>query len=69
MKDRFTTLDVFAVVHELQRYVGWRVQNVYDSDAKTYLIKLTRCHLKKSTLSRSNSMRFLQDGRKGAVST
>jgi predicted ribosome quality control (RQC) complex YloA/Tae2 family protein len=42
MKTRFTTLDTFAAVADLQAYTGMRVQNVYDCDAKTYLIKLTK---------------------------
>ncbi|KAG5449442.1 Nuclear export mediator factor NEMF [Clonorchis sinensis] len=43
MKFVFTTLDVISSVAELQKYVvGSRVNNVYDLNNKTYLIKLAR---------------------------
>jgi len=40
MKSRFTTLDIISIIDELQQYVGMRVNQVYDVDNKTYLIKL-----------------------------
>jgi len=40
MKTRFTTLDIISILEELQQYVGMRVNQVYDVDNKTYLIKL-----------------------------
>uniref|UniRef100_A0A146LJ84 Nuclear export mediator factor NEMF n=1 Tax=Lygus hesperus TaxID=30085 RepID=A0A146LJ84_LYGHE len=42
MKTVFTSLDVAAVVLELQQVVGMRVTQVYDVDSKTYLFKLHR---------------------------
>ncbi|XP_045460688.1 nuclear export mediator factor NEMF homolog isoform X1 [Harmonia axyridis] len=42
MKTRFNTFDILCVVGELQQYVGMRVNNVYDIDNKTFLIKLQR---------------------------
>ncbi|XP_053213804.1 ribosome quality control complex subunit NEMF-like [Panonychus citri] len=41
MKNRFTTLDIVSIIPELHRMLkGYRVHQVYDVDAKTYLIKL-----------------------------
>lgn len=40
MKNRFSTIDVFAVLHDLKRLEGLRVANIYNIDQKTYLIKL-----------------------------
>jgi len=40
MKSRFSTLDIISILEELQQYVGMRVNQVYDIDNKTYLIKL-----------------------------
>jgi predicted ribosome quality control (RQC) complex YloA/Tae2 family protein len=42
MKTRFSTLDLFAVLHDIEPMVGMRVVNVYDIDSKTYLIKLQK---------------------------
>ncbi len=43
MKQRFSTLDVAAAVSELQGpLVGLRLQNVYDLNSKTYLLKFAR---------------------------
>ncbi|XP_037084883.1 nuclear export mediator factor Nemf-like [Pollicipes pollicipes] len=43
MKSKFTTIDLIAMVAELnERLVGMRVVQVYDADHKTYLIKLQR---------------------------
>uniref|UniRef100_A0A672PVD6 Nuclear export mediator factor n=1 Tax=Sinocyclocheilus grahami TaxID=75366 RepID=A0A672PVD6_SINGR len=41
MKSRFNTVDIRAVIAEINaKCVGMRVNNVYDIDTKTYLIKL-----------------------------
>ncbi|XP_047201061.1 ribosome quality control complex subunit NEMF-like isoform X2 [Girardinichthys multiradiatus] len=43
MKTRFTTVDIRAVIAEISaNYVGMRVNNVYDIDNKTYLIRLQK---------------------------
>ncbi|KAG7328087.1 hypothetical protein KOW79_008031 [Hemibagrus wyckioides] len=43
MKGRFNTVDIRAVISELNaKYVGMRVYNVYDIDSKTYLIRLQK---------------------------
>ncbi|XP_046545079.1 nuclear export mediator factor NEMF-like [Haliotis rubra] len=42
MKSRFSTVDISAVVKELQRFLGMRVVNIYDIDNKTYLIRLAK---------------------------
>ncbi|CAH1790707.1 unnamed protein product [Owenia fusiformis] len=43
MKTRFSTIDIRAVVTEIQEKLqGMRVNNVYDVDHKTYLIKLQK---------------------------
>ncbi|KAK6114481.1 Fibronectin-binding protein A N-terminus (FbpA) family protein [Brugia pahangi] len=42
MKNRFSTLDVFAVIHDLKELTGQRVSNVYDMDSKTYLIRIQK---------------------------
>ncbi|TNN61015.1 Nuclear export mediator factor Nemf [Liparis tanakae] len=43
MKTRFTTVDIRAVLAEINaNYLGMRVNNVYDIDTKTYLIRLQK---------------------------
>ncbi|CAI4226947.1 unnamed protein product [Auanema sp. JU1783] len=42
MKNRFTTLDVLAAVHDLKPLEGMRVNNIYDINSKTYLIRLQK---------------------------
>lgn len=42
MKSRFSTIDIVAIINELQKLVGMRVNQVYDVDNKTYLIRLNR---------------------------
>ncbi|XP_013398422.1 nuclear export mediator factor Nemf [Lingula anatina] len=47
MKTRFSTIDIAAVVFEInERFLGMRVVNIYDIDNKTYLIKLAKPDLK-----------------------
>lgn len=42
MKSRYSTIDIIAIVNELQKYIGMRVNQIYDVDNKTYLIRLNR---------------------------
>ncbi|KAJ3368709.1 hypothetical protein GGF31_006133 [Allomyces arbusculus] len=42
MKSRVSALDLAAVVADLQRAVGMRLQNVYDINQKTYLLKFAK---------------------------
>ncbi|KAL7747767.1 hypothetical protein RI367_006891 [Sorochytrium milnesiophthora] len=42
MKQRYSALDVHAVSTNLQRLVGMRLQNVYDVNQKTYLLKFAK---------------------------
>ncbi|XP_062903290.1 ribosome quality control complex subunit NEMF-like [Mobula hypostoma] len=42
MKLRFNTIDVRVIISELQSLLGMRVNNVYDVDNKTYLIRLQK---------------------------
>ncbi|XP_041668539.1 nuclear export mediator factor Nemf-like isoform X2 [Cheilinus undulatus] len=43
MKTRFATVDIRAVIAEINaNYMGMRVNNVYDIDNKTYLIRLQK---------------------------
>ncbi|KAI9222333.1 fibronectin-binding protein A N-terminus-domain-containing protein [Blastocladiella britannica] len=53
MKSRFSALDIAAVVADLQRAVGMRLQNVYDFNAKTYLLKFARTEEKELVLLES----------------
>ena len=42
-KTRFSSLDVRAIATQLQNtIVGYRIANVYDINAKTYLLKLAK---------------------------
>ena len=42
MKSRFTTIDICAIITDVKRYFGMRVNNIYDIDNKTYLIRLAK---------------------------
>lgn len=42
MKSRFNTYDIVCSVTELQKLIGMRVNNIYDIDNKTYLIRFQR---------------------------
>ncbi|CAG9863169.1 unnamed protein product [Phyllotreta striolata] len=50
MKTRFNTYDIVCVIAELQHLVGMRVNNIYDIDSKTYLIRLQRSEEKQVLL-------------------
>jgi predicted ribosome quality control (RQC) complex YloA/Tae2 family protein len=39
---RFTSLDVAAMVAELQMLIGLRVSNIYDINPTTYILKMSR---------------------------
>jgi predicted ribosome quality control (RQC) complex YloA/Tae2 family protein len=56
-KVRFTSLDIAAVVAELQDLIGMRVSNIYDVSPTTYLFKLTKSE-QKSHLLVENGVRF-----------
>lgn len=53
MKTRFSTLDIIAILPELKNVLctGWRVNQIYDCDYKTYLFKLNKSivQMKKDT--------------------
>ncbi|XP_072194828.1 ribosome quality control complex subunit NEMF [Excalfactoria chinensis] len=54
MKSRFSTIDIRAVVAELRlSLLGMRVNNVYDVDNKTYLIRLQKPDCKATLLLES----------------
>uniref|UniRef100_A0A1L8DH75 Putative rna-binding protein n=1 Tax=Nyssomyia neivai TaxID=330878 RepID=A0A1L8DH75_9DIPT len=42
MKTRFNTYDIVCIVTELQKLIGMRVNQIYDIDNKTYLVRLQR---------------------------
>ncbi|XP_067310891.1 ribosome quality control complex subunit NEMF-like isoform X2 [Pseudorasbora parva] len=54
MKSRFNTVDIRAVIAEINaKCVGMRVNNIYDIDTKTYLIKLQKPDFKSVLLIES----------------
>nr|CAH7713769.1 unnamed protein product [Callosobruchus chinensis] len=55
MKTRFNTYDIVCVVAELQKLVGMRVNNIYDIDSKTYLIRLQRSEEKQVLMLESGN--------------
>ncbi|XP_068573922.1 ribosome quality control complex subunit NEMF [Cebidichthys violaceus] len=56
MKTRFTTVDIRAVIAEISaNYIGMRVNNVYDIDNKTYLIRLQKPDIKAILLIESGT--------------
>lgn len=59
MKDRFTALDVRVVVANLQsNYLGMRVSNIYDINARTYLLKLQETGKDKKLVMIESGMRI-----------
>ncbi|XP_052890262.1 ribosome quality control complex subunit NEMF homolog isoform X1 [Anopheles moucheti] len=56
-KTRFNTYDVVCSVTELQRLIGMRVNQIYDIDNKTYLIRLAR-NEEKVVLLLESGLRF-----------
>uniref|UniRef100_A0A182K4I6 NFACT RNA-binding domain-containing protein n=1 Tax=Anopheles christyi TaxID=43041 RepID=A0A182K4I6_9DIPT len=56
-KTRFNTYDVVCSVTELQKLVGMRVNQIYDIDNKTYLIRLAR-NEEKVVLLLESGLRF-----------
>jgi predicted ribosome quality control (RQC) complex YloA/Tae2 family protein len=60
MKITFTTHDIFALVLEMQSYIGYRVNNVYDINNKTICIKFNDHEsLKKYLLIESSSKFYM----------
>ncbi|KAK4883945.1 hypothetical protein RN001_000216 [Aquatica leii] len=55
MKTRFNSFDIVCSVTELKRLIGMRVNNIYDIDNKTYLIRLQRSEEKSVLLLESGS--------------
>ncbi|CAH1163719.1 unnamed protein product [Phaedon cochleariae] len=53
MKTRYNTYDIICTIAELQKFIGMRVNNIYDIDNKTYLIRLQRTEEKQVLLLES----------------
>ncbi|GAB6026032.1 hypothetical protein CHUAL_012242 [Chamberlinius hualienensis] len=61
MKSRYTTIDIIAVLKELQSSIGLRLNNVYDVDNKTYLFKMASKDKKAVLLMESGTRLHLTD--------
>ncbi|XP_022913769.2 ribosome quality control complex subunit NEMF homolog [Onthophagus taurus] len=55
MKTRFNSYDIVCCITELQKCIGMRVNNIYDIDNKTYLIRLQRSEEKNVILIESGN--------------
>ncbi|XP_066585470.1 ribosome quality control complex subunit NEMF homolog [Prorops nasuta] len=55
MKTRFNSYDIVCSITELQRLVGMRVNQIYDIDHRTYLIRLQRSEEKSVLLLESGN--------------
>ncbi|XP_051159476.1 ribosome quality control complex subunit NEMF homolog [Leptopilina boulardi] len=55
MKTRFNTYDLVSIITELQPLIGMRVNQVYDIDHRTYLIRLQRNEEKRVLLIESGN--------------
>ncbi|KOB65692.1 Nuclear export mediator factor NEMF-like protein [Operophtera brumata] len=55
MKTRFSTYDIMCMVTELQRLIGMRVNQVYDIDSRTYVIRLQQSEEKAILLLESGN--------------
>lgn len=42
MKTRFNSYDIVCTISELQKLIGMRVNQIYDIDHRTYLIRFQR---------------------------
>lgn len=42
MKSKFATIDLCAIINDLNKLKSMRVVNVYDINSRTYLIKLQK---------------------------
>jgi predicted ribosome quality control (RQC) complex YloA/Tae2 family protein len=50
MAHRFSSLDLAAVTASLNKCIGMRVQNIYDLDRRTYLLKLAKPDVKQQLI-------------------
>ena len=63
MKNRFSTLDLIAILPELNdKLKGMRVSQVYDVDHKTYLFKLSKTANTSSNEESSKSLLLIESG-------
>lgn len=49
MKQSLNTHDIYVLVSELSKWIGYRVLNVYDINSKTICIKFNTQESKKNT--------------------
>jgi predicted ribosome quality control (RQC) complex YloA/Tae2 family protein len=56
MKERFSTIDLMSVLYELKEsLIGMRLNNVYDIDTRTYLLKFARSEEKAALVFQSGA--------------